>query len=166
MIQHSSLSLRRGFTLVEIMIVVAIIAILAMLAVPALQRARTNAQRTRLTVQLKANADAFGMYAADNSKLPLQTASAGMTISTANVVPTGMSLYLPKNSTWTRGSDGTWYWVYWPNNLPGYKGYVFLYNPTIDTSDITYYDQQLDNGNINTGGLVYNTGNGIFYGVQ
>lgn len=63
---------RRGFTLLEIMVVVTIIAVLATLVAPrvwsALSSAKTNAAKT----EVKAIATAIGMYMMDNgvSRLP------------------------------------------------------------------------------------------------
>ena len=155
---------RDAFTLVEIMIVVAIIAILAAIALPSLIQARTLSQRTRLLEQVKTTTDAFTMYEADNGTLPLQQPGSSMVISNAGVVPAGMQTYMPGNSTWTKGTDGTWYWIYWPNALPGMNGFVYLYNPALTTDDITYLDQKLDDGNPNTGSLL-NYGSGLIYGL-
>lgn len=58
-----------GFTLVEIMIVVAIIALLAAIAVPGFMRARKRAQATRVINDLRLIASAVDQYAIDFSKM-------------------------------------------------------------------------------------------------
>ena len=57
---------RRGFTLVEIMIVVAIIALLAAIAVPNFMRARKRAQAARVLEDLRLIDDAVDQYAIEN----------------------------------------------------------------------------------------------------
>ena len=59
---------RRGFTLVEIMIVVAIIALLASIAVPNFLRARKRSQATRILEDLRQLDSATDMYAMENIK--------------------------------------------------------------------------------------------------
>ena len=63
---HSSY--RRGFTLVEIMIVVAIIALLASMAVPNFLRARKRTQATRILEDLRVLDNATDLYAMENNK--------------------------------------------------------------------------------------------------
>jgi prepilin-type N-terminal cleavage/methylation domain-containing protein len=57
-----------GFTLIEIMIVVAIIATLATISVPNFLRARKRAQATRMLDDLRLIDNAIDRYAVDNSK--------------------------------------------------------------------------------------------------
>jgi prepilin-type N-terminal cleavage/methylation domain-containing protein len=59
---------RDGFTLVEIMIVVAIIALLAAIAVPNFLRARKRSQATRILEDLRIIDAAIDQYAMENSK--------------------------------------------------------------------------------------------------
>jgi prepilin-type N-terminal cleavage/methylation domain-containing protein len=59
---------RKGFTLVEIMIVVAIIALLAAIAVPGFLRARKRSQATRILNDLRMIDSAIDQYALENSR--------------------------------------------------------------------------------------------------
>jgi len=59
---------RRGFTLIEIMIVVAIIALLASMAVPNFLRARKRSQATRILEDLRILDSAVDEYSIENNK--------------------------------------------------------------------------------------------------
>lgn len=81
---------RRGFTLVEIMIVVAIIALLASIAVPGFLRARKRAQATRILNDLRLIDAAVDQYAIETNKMT------GSTVNVAdwtNYLKKGSSLY-------------------------------------------------------------------------
>jgi len=80
----------RGFTLVEIMIVVAIIALLASIAVPNFLRARKRAQAVRILEDLRILDSSTDQYAIENNKT--SGASANMTDLKA-YVKTGSVLY-------------------------------------------------------------------------
>ena len=66
-------SRRGGFTLVEIMIVVAIIALLAAIAVPNFLRARKRSQATRILEDLRIIDSATDQYAIENNKTSAST---------------------------------------------------------------------------------------------
>jgi prepilin-type N-terminal cleavage/methylation domain-containing protein len=65
----------RGFTLVEIMIVVAIIALLASIAVPNFLRARKRSQATRILEDLRLLDSAMDQYAIETNKMTGTTAN-------------------------------------------------------------------------------------------
>ena len=79
---------RGGFTLVEIMIVVAIIALLAAIAVPNFLRARKRSQATRILEDLRMIDSAIDQYAIETNKT-----------TGASVVWTDIQAYLKKGST-------------------------------------------------------------------
>jgi prepilin-type N-terminal cleavage/methylation domain-containing protein len=68
----------RGFTLVEIMIVVAIIALLAAIAVPGFLRARKRSQASRILNDLRLIDSAIDQYAIETNKI------SGATVNTAD----------------------------------------------------------------------------------
>jgi prepilin-type N-terminal cleavage/methylation domain-containing protein len=126
---------RGGFTLVEIMIVVAIIALLAAIAVPGFLRARKRSQASRILNDLRLIDAAVDQYAIENNK------TSGAVVNTTdwtNYLKKGSSLYatgadlfgngygaqavdaLPKapNAAWNTLSDvaGTEFWSPYGHN--------------------------------------------------
>ena len=82
---------RHGFTLVEIMIVVAIIALLASIAVPGFLRARKRSQASRIINDLRLIDSAIDQYAIENNK------KTGDTVGTADwtaYMKKGSALYM------------------------------------------------------------------------
>ncbi len=86
---------RAGFTLVEIMIVVAIIALLAAIAVPGFLRARKRSQASKIINDLRMIDSAVDQYAIENNRL------------TGTVVPiAGWTNYLKKDTAlYNSGND-------------------------------------------------------------
>ncbi|MEO6786755.1 MAG: type II secretion system protein [Chthoniobacteraceae bacterium] len=152
---------RRGFTLIEIMIVVSILALVASIGIPSYQRSRKNAQTDALMNELRVTGDAFQMYAAEKGTMP--PTAAGF-----SAVPTGMADYMPKNSTWTAAAPGGGYWYWWnfsPSSVWGFSGLIGVYNAAFDSNQLTQIDTTMDDGDPNNGGI--HTASGwVFYGVK
>ncbi len=81
---------RGGFTLVEIMIVVAIIALLAAIAVPNFLRARKRSQATRVLEDLRMIDAAIDQYAIERNK---KSGSTVMFSDVKDYLKTGTALY-------------------------------------------------------------------------
>jgi prepilin-type N-terminal cleavage/methylation domain-containing protein len=81
---------RHGFTLVEIMIVVAIIALLASIAVPGFLRARKRSQASRIINDLRLIDGAVDMYAIENNK---STGNTVLITDWTKYMKTGTNLY-------------------------------------------------------------------------
>jgi prepilin-type N-terminal cleavage/methylation domain-containing protein len=100
-----TVNLRRGFTLVEIMIVVLIMGILMSIAVPSFIQARQSGRKSSCLANLKAIETAKEQWAMDNKK------ANGDAVAFTNLV--GLTLYIkntpscPEAGTYTVNNIGT-----------------------------------------------------------
>lgn len=132
---------KSGFTLVEIMIVVAIIGVLVALSIPAFQKAREVVQINRFIADIRVAADAFTMYSMDNASYPADEIPGNM--------PEGMAGYLAKMDwTGTTVIGGQWDWDL---DQFGFHAGVSVYQPNWSDEKMRLIDERLDDGNLNTG---------------
>jgi prepilin-type N-terminal cleavage/methylation domain-containing protein len=120
---------RGGFTLVEIMIVVAIIALLAAIAVPGFLRARKRAQASKILNDLRLIDSAVDQYAIETNKA-----------TAATVAVADWTNYLKKNTTlWKTGNDlfGNAYGAQTVDTLP--KVPTSSYNTLSDVADPSFW---------------------------
>ena len=167
---------KRGLTIIELTIVIGIILVLAAIAVPSIFRGRKQAQIGALAEEFRLNYESFVLYAQEKGTLP-QTATAFST------VPVGMRDYLPKRSTWETDNHlgslttpqfrGQWYWVGTPvAEYPGYNGFIMFYSPDLDDDVAKEIDTKIDDGDITTGGMRFEQGQGegsgkwLYFAIQ
>ena len=109
-ISHPELSVSRAFTLIELLTVISIIAILAALLLPAISKARVQAQKKKAQMEVSQIANAIHTYESEYSKFPVSSvgtanamnaaAASGddFTYGTAGVACVGPGGPLPFNS--------------------------------------------------------------------
>ena len=120
---------RGGFTLVEIMIVVAIIALLAAIAVPGFLRARKRSQASRIINDLRLIDSAVDQYAIETNK---KSGDSVNTVDWTNYLKAGTNLYIT-------GKDilGNDYGRQAVDSIP--KVPTTSYNSLSDVTDATFW---------------------------
>jgi len=130
----------RGFTLVEIMIVVVIIGLLAAIAIPAFERVRSSARVSAFANDIRIGGDAFETYAMENGSWPADGSTA---------IPSVMDGYL--NLTKFKGPTplgGVWDW---DAGVFGVNAGLSVRSPTANSATMLIVDQKIDDGNLATG---------------
>ena len=132
-----------GFTLVEIMIVVAVIALLAAIAVPSFTRARKRAHNANLINALRIGSDAADLYAIENhGKYPPDV--------NRGIVPPALASYLDPTFDWTAPTPigGRWDWEF---GVQSVTAAISVVDGPNDVERMTEIDRQYDDGDLTTG---------------
>jgi prepilin-type N-terminal cleavage/methylation domain-containing protein len=155
---------KRGFTLVEIMVVVTLIGFLAMLSVPGFKRIKLRALSASYISDTRLFSEAFQRYAQENGSFPAT--------STIGSVPPGMENYLDSND-WTRTSamGGNYLWVNIPSSDAARgrfeTGALMVAGSTLSLDELSLIDRWIDDGDPSSGNLVVaGAGSVILYYVE
>ncbi len=135
-IQSHSLSLEKGFTLVEIMVVVVIIRILATFLIPATNKSNEETQSTVLINDIDEYTNAFEFYNTEHGQWP---PTAGL-----NQIPAGMEGYLPGKYTAGGGQGSGYIWL-------KSKATLRLQKPNANLAVMIEMDEHIDDGDLSSG---------------
>lgn len=146
---------RKGFTLVEIMIVVGVIGLLAAIAIPSFAKARRTSRNMRFVSDLRLVCDAFAMYSMQTGRYPPDTVPP--------TVPTGVAKFLPRLE-WSAPTSigGNWDWDL---NQWGYRAGVSVYKPDRTDAEMREIDAKIDDGSLYAGAFRKRT-DGYIYIIE
>jgi prepilin-type N-terminal cleavage/methylation domain-containing protein len=131
----------RGFSLTELMILVAILGLLTAIALPNLRRAVTRSRVTTFARNVRFCAGAFQLYLTDTGTYPTNTSS--------GAIPPGMEPYL-RNVGWAKPTSIGGHWR-WEIDSAGVKAAIAVVGPVLNTAELEELDRMLDNGDLSSG---------------
>lgn len=134
----------RGFTLVEIMIVVVIIGLLAAMGIPAFEKVRTNSLASRIANDFRVFSGAFETHALEVGMWPPD--------GNFNSLPASAQPYL-EGTAWTQSPMDGGYWDWEGVGRHGFTASVNLHdgNSVLSAAVVTRVDELLDDGNLSSG---------------
>ncbi len=155
--QHKS----RGFTLVEIMIVVVMIGLLVAMALPAFQQVRMQSQNSATVNDLRIFQSGFEQYNMEMGGWPPD--STGNTWSDPAVQSAIFDGYI-KQSQWQKRTPigGNYDWD--PGIFLNAHG-VSVDAYTVDLAQVTLLDEMVDDGDLNTG-MVRSRAGGVIWVLE
>lgn len=143
----------RGFSLVEMIIVIAVLAILAALVIPEYQHIEGSAEATAAGASMEAIAKAVQHYQAIHGEWPEDK--------NRRVLPPELSEYLPTNEFESAPLGGVWDYEDWRGRGYSVGGGDIGIAISIVEGDPDLYeavDREIDDGNLSTGVVQYYSG--------
>lgn len=162
--QPSHKGARSGFTIIELMIVVAIIGILAVIAIPSFINARTTSLDASFMNTLRLLGQNLEMYSMEEGRGDYPPDAP------ASTTPAGFENHLPRNFSWaeTPPIGGTWDWDRATNRTEKVHGVyagVSIIEPARTSAQMRRIDANIDDGSLVTGKLRIRT-NGYIYIIE
>ena len=142
----------RGFTLIEIMIVVIILGILAAIVIAGFGRSQSEASNGTFVSNLRAYANSFAVYNHQKGIYPPEKGP-------GQYPPEMAKIILPED--WTRPTPIGGQWD-WDNGQYGFVAGLSVSQPNRTPEEMVEIDRVIDDGNLSTGAFRQTTDGYIF----
>lgn len=139
---------RRGFTLVEIMIVATIIGLLAALALPVFNNIRRTAQNSATASDLRVFSEAIQTYVLEMGSYPVEQGPGVLPPEMVDRIPAAKWNAVPP-------IGGQYDWDY---QTGGHIASIAISAPIADMSQLQLLDKRVDDGDLSTGRIQYTSG--------
>lgn len=147
---------KRGYTLVEIMIVVVIVGLLAALAIPAFEKVSREALAKRIANDYRIFAGAFEVHSLEQGVWPED--------GIGNALPASAQPYI-RSSMWADAPAANAYWDWEGQGRHGMTASINLVDPdsNLDVRVMEIVDRTIDNDDLSSGLLRRVNGNEYIY---
>jgi prepilin-type N-terminal cleavage/methylation domain-containing protein len=144
--------LRRGFTLVEIMVVVVILGLLIAIAVPTYRRFQRKSQNTTFVNNLRLFTQAFETYAMKYGAWPHTSDPPGAIPDDGLTPPKQTMSGEFRDVDWKAGAlGGQWKWNLASGSTTHPKASISIVGVNVDEAQMTDIDKVVDDGDLTTG---------------
>ena len=150
----------RGFTLIEVLIVVVILGVLAAIVIPQFTSASDDAKRTSFITNVRSFTQQAMRYQLDNGEYPADGAS--------GVIPAGFEAYV-QETIWENGTPIGGVWDAERDSFGVSSAVGVHFDGTGDTRDDAYMvviDTEIDDGDLETGSFQHIAANRYYMIVE
>jgi prepilin-type N-terminal cleavage/methylation domain-containing protein len=155
---------RRGFTLVEVMVVVVIIGLIAAIGLPAFRRVNLRSKATAVANDLRQFSGVFSTYSLQNGRWPADNDPQVIPPEVAGSLPENFARVTPAGGVYEWNHDVAAHGVYARASIAMVTANGFTLTDDAELAELI--DTMIDDGNLETGNFQLGAGNNFVYIIE